>query len=110
MDGSDLYRSFIEWNAKRGEDDLRLAHQVWDMTPWVVDMFDGSMVRDDRYRQMIMWCHKKWGDPAWWPSGRKGAWQRGGTTVNGWTWWGFDTKDKMNEFASAWPAPAEAST
>ncbi len=108
MDGSDLYRSIIEWNAKQGDDDLRLAHEVWDMTPWVVDMFDGSMKHDDRYRQMVMWCHERWGEQAWWPSGRKGAWQRGGATVDGWTWWGFDTKDKMDDFASAWPAPAHA--
>lgn len=101
---TDLYLSIIDFNAKRGSEDLALAHEVWDMTPWVADVYDGPH-NSMRYRDMMMWCMERWGEQAWWPSGRKGAWQRGGATVDGWTWWGFDAEDKMREFVEAWPVP-----
>ena len=101
---SELYTSIIDWNTKRSAEDLALAHEVWDMTPWVVDVYDGR-TQDGRYLEMMHWCRERWGDQAWWPSGRKGSWQRGGATVDGWTWWGFDTENKMSEFVAAWPSP-----
>lgn len=104
--GSQVYRDAVEWYEKNGEaDDLRLFHKAWDMTPWMINTYDGSMVRDTRYRDMIEWCCKRWGDQAWWPAQRPGAWQRGSVTIHGWTDWGFDTEAKMNEFAAAWPVP-----
>ncbi len=102
--GTDLYQSIIDWNARQSAELLRLAHEVWDMTPWVVDVFEGAN-RDMGYMDRMHWCRERWGDQAWWPSGLKGAWQRGGATVDGWTWWGFDSEDKMNEFLAAWPSP-----
>jgi len=104
---TELYRSIIDWNARRGEDDVRLAHEVWDMTPWVVDVYEGPR-RGEGYKERMQWCRDKFGDEAWWPSARKGGWQRGCATVDGWTWWGFDTEEKMNEFVAAWPSPAVA--
>ena len=96
------YRSIMEFNEKRGASDLALAHEVWDMTPWIIDVHDGR-VEDGLYRDLMVWCQSRWGAQAWWPNGRKGAWQRGGATVDGWTWWGFDSEDKMREFVGAWP-------
>lgn len=101
---TDLYRSIILWNEARGAEDVALAHEVWDMTPWVVDVFDSPSRDNARRMDMMLWCRDRWGEQAWWPSGRKGAWQSGSATVDGWTWWGFDDEAKMIEFATAWPS------
>lgn len=101
---TDLYRSIIAWGEARGADDASLAHEVWDMTPWVVDVFDSPTRDNARRMDMMHWCREKWGDEAWWQSGRKGAWQSGCATVDGWTWWGFDDETKMIEFTAAWPS------
>ena len=102
---SALYHDIIAWNEKQGDAErTALAHRVWDGTPWMVDWY-GGRVDEARTRAMIEWCYEKFGEQAWWPSDRPGAWQRGSATVDGWTWWGFDTEDKMREFMAAWPKP-----
>lgn len=102
---SDLYRRVMAWNDEQGMPDrTALAHRIWDDTPWMVNCYSGS-VGDDRCRSMIEWCFRQFGDQAWWPTGRPGAWQRGSATINGWEWWGFDTEDKMLDFMAAWPKP-----
>lgn len=83
------------------EDGGELQHRVWDATPWMIDVYEGSM-ETMRYRDLIMWSDDKWGPQFWWPSGREGSWQRGSATVFGWTWWGFDTEEKMREFQAEW--------
>lgn len=35
-----------------------------------------------------------------------GRWLRGGVTIDGWTWVGFDTEEAMQRFESRWPSPA----
>lgn len=100
-----IYRSIIKFNADR-PDNLALARRVWDAVPWVANAYTGSL-RNDRSRDMIMWCVNRYGPERLWsgdPPGA-GAWQRGGAVVNGWTWWGFDTDAKMREFLTAWPPP-----
>lgn len=104
---TEIYNSIIAWNTERGPEDAALAHEVWDMTPWVVDVFDGQWSEEPQRRyEMMHWCRDRWGEQAWWPSGRKGAWQMGSATVCGWAWWGFDSEEHMKEFVAAWPNPA----
>lgn len=102
---SDLYRRVTAWNVEQGDAErLALHHRVWDGTPWMVNWYTGG-VSDGRTRDMIEWCHSQFGEQAWWPANRPGAWQRGSATVNGWEWWGFDTEDKLRAFMAAWPKP-----
>lgn len=101
---TELYRQYIDYAASRGKEDLDLAHEVWDATPWIVDAWEGD--HDSmRYRDMLLWCDERWGNQAWWPSGRPGSWQRGSAIIFGWNWWGFDTEDKMHAFMAQWPSP-----
>jgi len=98
---SDLYKRSMAYYEANEADGGELQHRVWDMTPWMLDVYEGK--HDDmKYMEIIEWCHEKWGDQAWWPSGRHGAWQRGGATVFGWTWWGLNTEEKMLEFQAQW--------
>ena len=99
--GSHLYENTMAYYEAKGEEVSKLMHQVWDLTPWMLDVHEGP-IPNMRYLEMIKWCHERWGKPAWWPSGQPGAWQRGGVTVNGFTWWGFDTLGKMQEFEINW--------
>lgn len=102
---SDLYRRTMTWTAAQGDDErTSLMRRVWDGTPWMVNWYTGG-VDGGRTRAMIEWCHSRFGEQAWWPAERPGAWQRGSATIYGWEWWGFDTEDKMLAFMTAWPLP-----
>lgn len=102
---SPLYHRMLRWNERQGDaEHTALSRRVWDGTPWMVNWYTGG-INDGRTRDMIEWCHEQFGEQAWWPSGRPGAWQRGSATINGWEWWGFDTEARMQQFMTAWPIP-----
>lgn len=102
---TDLYRRVMAWNEQLGDAErTALAHRVWDGTPWIVNWYTGG-VDHGRTRDMILWCVEKFGEQAWWPENRPGAWQRGSATIHGWEWWGFDDEAKLREFMAAWPKP-----
>lgn len=102
---TELYRKTMEWaDRKLDADGVDLQHKVWDATPWMVDVYTGR-IGEERDRDMRLWCEDAFGDEAWPIHGRPGAWHRGGATVDGWTWFGFETEVMMERFLAAWPEP-----
>ena len=103
---SDLYRRMLEYDY--GDEDRRdLMEKVWSGTPWMVDAFTDG-INSPRERAMIEWCRDEFGDEAWPIHGKSGSWHYGCVTIHGWTWFGFDTEDKMHQFCERWPAPSRA--
>lgn len=97
---TDLYHRTVAFDYG-DQERTDLMRKVWASTPWMVDAFTGPM-SGERDRQMVEWCRDKFGDEAWPVHGRPGAWQRGGVTLYGWTWFGFDTEDKLDAFNARW--------
>lgn len=100
MTGSALYQRTMAWYDEHDRDPA-LQHKVWDATPWMLDVYTGN-TDDDRMRVIMDWARERFGDEAWPIHGKPGAWHRGGATVYGWTWFGFDTEDRMREFQIKW--------
>lgn len=103
MTGTQLYRDTLAFDYG-DQDRADLMKKVWSGTPWMVDAYTGSM-SEPRDREMCEWCRDKFGDEAWPIHGRPGAWQRGGVTIYGWTWFGFETEEMLRQFIEAWPVP-----
>lgn len=83
--------------------------EVWEQTPWVIDVETGSVVSDVAFN-MRKWLVARLGKQLF-PFGDKpwvGEWQFGGATVNGWTWLGFSKEADMNAFMSAFPDAVES--
>lgn len=104
--GTELFQQTMDFN--HGDAGMSaLMRKVWGGTPWMVDAFtDGTGGARDR--DMREWCIAKFGPEAWPLHDRPGQWQRGGVTINGWTWFGFATKAQMDQFLARWPAPARS--
>ena len=96
-----LFARTMKWAAD-DPDGGELMRDVWGGTPWMIEVFTGSG-RDERYSEIIQWCFDELGDEAHPFSGDSGAWRSGNATVCGWTWFGFDTEDRMTRFLDAWP-------
>lgn len=79
-----------------------LMHKIWDAFPWMVDAFTGRF-DDARYDQIGAWLHGRFGREASPIHGIDGKWQRGGATINGYTWIGFATEEMMTTFEKFWP-------
>lgn len=101
--GTELFYAALAYDAARSDRD-GLMREVWGGTPWMVDAYDGPD-HEPRRREMLEWCLERFGPEAWPLHGRPGRWHRGGATINGWTWFGFDTEEALAEFEAAWPAP-----
>ena len=106
LHGTELYRRLIAYDADFGMNAMvaDLLRRVWKPTPWMADVYTGSC-GGDRERDIRDWCVEHYGEEAFVIGDKPGAWQRGGVTVFGWTWMGFDTEAKLNEFLAAWPTP-----
>ena len=106
MMGSELYRREMALCEEQG-DPVGLMQMVWGGTPWMAEAFTGPFggCRLDAMRQ---WCRDHYGPEAWPIHGRPGNWHGGGTSIEGWTRFGFATGTMMMEFIEAWPAPAYA--
>lgn len=103
--GTDLYKRTMQWaETNLDAEGAELLQMFWYGTPWVVNAFTGRMAAG-RERQMAEWCRDRFGDEAWPIHGRPGAWQRGGVTIHGWTWFGFKDRDMMERFQAVWMAP-----
>lgn len=100
MTGSALYQRTMAW-YDANDRDPELQHKVWDPTPWMLDVYTGNS-DDDRMRVIMDWARERFGDEAWPIHGKPGTWHRGGATVYGWTWFGFDTEERMREFQIKW--------
>jgi hypothetical protein len=80
--------------------------RVWKDYPWLVDVYTGSH-DDPRSRDVQDWLHENFGREGWALANRPGRWQRGGATVNGWTWHGFTTREDMDVFLARWGVAAQ---
>lgn len=107
MSTTDLYRSVIEFEPSN-EAATALAHEVWDGTPWMIDVYAGSFNEVRRY-DILHWCHDTFGRQAdpFGPDPRPGRWRQGNATVDGWTWFGFATEADMQQFIEHWPNPVQ---
>jgi hypothetical protein len=97
---TDLHRRTIAFDYgdnERGD----LMREVWAPTPWMIDVFTGNC-GDGRERDILHWCYEEFGEQASPIHGRAGDWQRGGATINGWTWFGFATEALMARFVERW--------
>ena len=81
--------------------DSKILAEVWSVTPWMVNIYTGRAL-DFRMLEMIDWCLEKYGREAWPIHDRPGAWQRG-SSINGYSWWGFDDAEKLKTFEAAFP-------
>ena len=104
--GNDLYHRTITYDYQN-EGRRALMEEVWSGTPWMVNAYTGR-VSDDRWREMMVWCQDQFGPEAHPIHGMPGTWKVGGATVFGWTWFGFDTPEKLDQFIAKWPAPPDA--
>ncbi|WP_141104963.1 hypothetical protein [Thioclava sp. IC9] len=82
---------------------VRQEHQLWDRTPWMVDVFTGP-AGGERDQAISAWCRAKFGAEALPLQGRDGSWRRSDETINGWAWFGFDTASALKKFQDAWLA------
>lgn len=96
IEGSALYQRQIETSGDE------LMHTVWDGTPWMVDVYTGSIQNGGRYGEIMQWCRDEFGAEAWPIHGKPGSWYSGGATVMGWTWMGFATCEMMQKFVARW--------
>lgn len=94
--GNDLFQRVVGFD--HGDDETNdLMLRVWIGTPWMKDFYTGpSNERLDR--DMREWCRDRWGREHWPIHALPGLWQRGGVTLNGWTWYGFATQEMLAEF------------
>lgn len=100
-DCSDLFREQV---LERGDD---LMKEVWEGTPWMLDVFTGPGHPDPLRDRIMRWCRDKWGTPASPIHGIPGTWREGNATLFGWTWMGFKTEAMMSEFQKRWGQNAE---
>lgn len=99
-----LYRSVMA-QVERDLDEAaaRQEHQLWDRTPWMVNVFTGP-AGGDRDKRICAWCQNTFGNEAMPLDGSAGAWRRGDATINGWAWFGFDSASTLEVFQEAWPS------
>jgi len=107
VSGNDFYADVMAYYEAHEDDGGALQHKAWDGTPFMVDWYTGQTA-DDRDLSMQNWCRQKIGDEAWPLHGKPGRWHRGGVTVHGWTWFGFETQALLDAFTAAWPVPVGA--
>lgn len=98
MKGSKLFKQMIAVISD-SEKTSELMKELWSPTPWMIDAFTDSN-DSERYREILDWCHNKWGRESNNVEDRN--WRVGGATVYGYTWYGFKTKQMMNEFIHKW--------
>ncbi len=100
VEGSRIFHEYVETD----EFSDGIMPRVWSPTPWICSAYTAP---EQRFRAMAEWCFDRLG-PESFPFGdnpRPGRWRSGNATVFGWTWFGFDTREEMDAFAAAWPAP-----
>ena len=94
--GSEIYRKHIAGSSNK------LQAELWAPTPWVIDTYT-DYISSSRYNKIMSWCHKAFGAESDPMRGVVGNWRCGAATVFGYTWLGFDSKDKADQFESHWP-------
>lgn len=106
--GSPLYHRMLEYDYGDPET-LALMHKVWDGMPFMVNAFTGPCA-DNLDREIRDWCHDTFGPEAWPIHGKPGDWHRGNATIYGWTWFGFKTREMLQQFSDAWEVEDNSAT
>jgi len=97
--GTPLYADILKFNS--GDDERSaLMREIWNATPWVINVFSGRTM-SDRYNEIMKTIRDTFGRQASVIHKIDGEWQVGGATVNGWTWIGFRTEAQMKAFQDA---------
>lgn len=96
--GTELYQQVINW---KGYTNPELMRQVWEPTPYIIDVYTGGR-HDDRGYEIREWLTERWGRACSPIHGHEGLWQFGNATINGYTWLGFATEEMMQEFLRTW--------
>ncbi len=104
-EGTELFHRAVLAFDYGDQDRNDLMRKVWTPTPWMIDAFTGE---HERHQSMLEWCFETFGDQCSPIHGRAGRWQRGSATVHGWTWFGFSTREEMDQFTARWPTPVKA--
>lgn len=104
--GSRLYLDYVLPDDSHGG----ISREVWAGTPWIATIWTDSCSTAEgiiRHSGMMKWLRERYGEPArpFADPPQPGRWREGNATVCGWTWFGFDTEERMQEFIAAWPAP-----
>lgn len=105
MMGSPLFERAMAYDYMDAER-AALMRKVWAETPFMVNVFTGQ-IGEELDREIRDWCEERWGDEYLPLHGRPGRWQRGGVTLFGWTWFGFETGEMMTEFQARWKTSDE---
>jgi len=100
MTGTQLFQNAMEYDYG-DKNRAKLMHNVWKDTPYMVDAWTGSTAANRDY-EMLEWCYYHFGDQHYPIHGKPGDWQRGGATINGWTWYGFRTAKQLKQFLDHW--------
>lgn len=95
-EGTPLFERFM---AAHGEAHDGINRRVWYPVPFMLDV-----QTEGREQEMLEWCFNTFGPESW--LGGEGRWHRGSATIDGWTWFGFSTREEMEQFAAKFPSPA----
>lgn len=100
---TDAYRDMMDCIAKwQDAKSLALAHEVWDPTPYVINVRTGSIgceVENSIYK----WCVSNLGKESSTIHGQSGRWHRAGAVVFGESTIGFANQEDMELFCTAFP-------
>lgn len=96
MAHKNIHAEIMQMNSGECERDT-LMRDVWGGFPFVFDVFT-DRINSDRDHDMRKFCRASFGREAF--LGKDGVWQRGGATVNGWTWFGFQREEDAQAFLS----------
>ena len=91
--------------ARAADDDNELMREVWDPTPWMIEVFLGKWEKPVYVDEQAIreWCCEHFGEEGSPIHERDGSWYTGGVIINGWCRFGFDTEEHMRQFMAAWP-------
>ena len=105
---SALYDRVTTWAEANDRDGGELHRAVWGPVPWMLDVHIGrESVGDRRWDEILDWCRDRWGKAHWPIDGEApGRWRSGNAVVNGWQWFGFATREMMEEFQARWGGTA----
>lgn len=93
----------LAFNCK-DDDRSVLQRKVWELTPWMIDVFTGEYRRHEKIRR---WCYDTFGMMSSPIHEIAGTWREGGATVHGHTWYGFASEEQMQEFIAEWGGSEE---
>lgn len=95
--GNELYRRVIQKSLPAHRESMVTE---WSPTPWMLDV-----VTEGREHEIRDWCYTRFGPSSSPMHGRSGAWRRSWVTLHGRSWFGFQNREMLEQFAVQFPAP-----